>query len=110
MPDGCTKIPEKGTPQGGIISPLLANIVLNELDNWIESQWQRNPVVYKYAHPIRFKGYEDHTAGYAAMKKTGLKEMFIVRYADDFRILCRTKSQANRSLKPIGPKQQQLNG
>ena len=30
MPDGTTLIPDKGTPQGGIISPLLANIVLNE--------------------------------------------------------------------------------
>lgn len=28
----------KGTPQGGILSPLLANIVLNELDQWIDSQ------------------------------------------------------------------------
>ena len=31
--------PTKGTPQGGILSPLLANIVLNELDWWITSHW-----------------------------------------------------------------------
>lgn len=30
----------KSTPQGGILSPLLSNIVLNELDWWISSQWQ----------------------------------------------------------------------
>ena len=30
MPDGTTEYPTKGTPQGGIISPLLANVVLNE--------------------------------------------------------------------------------
>jgi len=38
MQDGKIVIPEKGTPQGGILSPLLANIVLNELDHWVESQ------------------------------------------------------------------------
>ena len=27
-----------GTPQGGVVSPILANIVLNELDNFIEKQ------------------------------------------------------------------------
>ena len=35
--------PETGTPQGGILSPLLSNIVLNELDWWIASQWETMP-------------------------------------------------------------------
>ena len=97
MPDGKIYYPTKGTPQGGIISPLLANIVLNELDHWVESQWQENPITRKYAIILNKNGGENKGAGYYAMKKTGLKEMFIVRYADDFRILCRNKNAAERT-------------
>lgn len=32
-----------GTPQGGIVSPILANIVLHELDVWLETQMGVNP-------------------------------------------------------------------
>jgi RNA-directed DNA polymerase len=32
-----------GTPQGGIASPILANIVLHELDTWMETQLGANP-------------------------------------------------------------------
>lgn len=97
MPDGRMQWPDRGTPQGGIISPLLANIVLNELDHWIESQWQRNPVIHKYSAKINYNGSLDYGKGYRAMKTTRLKEMFIVRYADDFRIFCRTKGDAERA-------------
>lgn len=96
MPSGEIQYPKKGTPQGGIISPLLANIVLNELDHWIDSQWIEHPITEKYSYKINSNGSKDLSHAYRAMKTTGLKEMYIVRYADDFRILCRTKSEAER--------------
>ena len=96
MPDGEIQHPKKSTPQGGIISPLLANIVLNELDHWIDSQWIEHPITEKYSYKVNSNGSKDLGHAYRAMKTTGLKEMYIVRYADDFRILCRTKSEAER--------------
>ena len=98
MPDGSTMLPAKGTPQGGIISPLLANIVLNELDHWVEGQWENNPVTDCYAQQVNRSGSLNKGNGYRAMKKTQLKEMYIVRYADDFRIFCRTKTAADKTL------------
>jgi group II intron reverse transcriptase/maturase len=39
MEDGAMEYPESGTPQGGVISPLLANIYLHEvLDEWFARQ------------------------------------------------------------------------
>ena len=96
MPDGKMVRPERGTPQGGIISPLLANIVLNELDHWVESQWQENPVAQQ--HFInRGNGEVNRGNGYRTMRTTALKEMYIVRYADDFRIFCRTQRDAYKA-------------
>ena len=97
MPNGQLIYPQKGTPQGGIISPLLANIVLNELDHWVESNWEENPIVYKYSKSTNSKGTLIKSYGYMVMRKTNLKEMYIVRYADDFRIFCRTKTAAEKT-------------
>lgn len=55
--------PETGTPQGAVLSPLLANIYLNPLDHLLVE------------------------AGFA-----------LVRYADDFVILCKTREDADRAL------------
>ena len=96
MPDGKMVIPTKGTPQGGIISPLLANIVLNELDHWVDGQWESNPVIQNYSINVSKNGDLIKSNAYRAMRSTNLKEMFLVRYADDFRIFCRTKTQAEK--------------
>ena len=70
MEGGRRTRPTKGTPQGGVISPLLANIFLHEvLDAWF----------HRYAKPLI----------------GGLAEL--VRFADDFVILCDRKEDAERS-------------
>lgn len=97
LPNGDTIYPDKGTPQGGIISPLLANIVLNELDHWIESQWQENPFIYEKGVRYNKSGCPIKSNQYGKMRKTNLKEMYIIRYADDFRIFCRDYQHAVRT-------------
>lgn len=73
--EGTVTYPEAGTPQGGVISPLLANIFLHEvLDTWFEQTAE--PRLYGRA--------------------------FLVRYADDFVIGCSAKEDAERLMLALG--------
>ncbi|MHB9130390.1 MAG: group II intron reverse transcriptase/maturase [Armatimonadota bacterium] len=58
-------VPMEGTPQGGIISPLLANVYLHDMDVWAAAEMQSN--LNTMGSPL-VRGY--------------------VRYADDFVVLC----------------------
>jgi RNA-directed DNA polymerase len=61
-----------GTPQGGILSPLLANIALSALDDYFDQQWHR-----EMATPAQRRKRKYH--GKASWK--------LVRYCDDFVLL-----------------------
>jgi RNA-directed DNA polymerase len=74
LEDGVLHYPDEGTPQGGVISPLLANIYLHEvLDAWFERDVKP-----------RLKG-----------------PSFLFRYADDFVILFSQEEDARRVLEVL---------
>lgn len=70
--------------------------MLNELDWWISSQWEtfETKKNYNRERMIGKRLVFDQSAKYRAMRQTKLKEMFIVRYADDFKIFCRNHKDA----------------
>ncbi|MAU00349.1 MAG: group II intron reverse transcriptase/maturase [Anaerolineaceae bacterium] len=71
MEKGLFQHTEEGTPQGGILSPLLANIYLHEFDLW---WWQKYGSLTTYEKAKR--------------RKQGIGNCILTRYADDFVLLC----------------------
>jgi group II intron reverse transcriptase/maturase len=57
---------EAGVPQGGVISPLLANVYLHEFDTWAEARWDLDPLARQRRRDAGAGNYK------------------MVRYADDF--------------------------
>ncbi|MGL4523367.1 MAG: group II intron reverse transcriptase/maturase [Bacilli bacterium] len=97
LPNGKIVYPSKGTPQGGILSPLLANINLNEFDWWIANQWESKKCRSINDYLNKKTGLISHQYRYRQLRKTSkLKEMYIVRYADDFKIFTTNRSNAEK--------------
>jgi len=71
-----------GTPQGGILSPLLANIYIHELDRW---WWE------KYGNLSEWKKRK--------RRLDGKGNFVLTRYADDFIILSNANKEHTRQLK-----------
>lgn len=97
--NGKRTIPQEGTPQGGVLSPLLANIVLNELDWWIHSQWAGIPIHNPSPSEIWRTGPDGmlyRPGGNTKLQRCNLKHVYIVRYADDFKVFCRNYNAAKR--------------
>ena len=76
MPDGTKEYPEFGTPQGGVVSPVLANIYLHYvLDLWFErkfkAQCKGHAVIKRYADDFvtAFRLHDDAAKFLKALRK-----------------------------------------
>jgi RNA-directed DNA polymerase len=70
--DGVTRDTKMGTPQGGILSPLLANIALSVLDEHFAGAWKANMATRVDRARLRRQGHATYR---------------LVRYADDFVVM-----------------------
>jgi len=76
---------ELGAPQGGILSPLLANVYLDIFDQWVAYQWAKKPTQYKYTSQSNKQ---------AALRRTKIRPAYLIRYADDWILVTRSKNEA----------------
>jgi group II intron reverse transcriptase/maturase len=81
------KVNPLGSPQGGIISPLLANAYLHSFDEWCSKQWES-----KKTRSI--SSNKDYLR--LMLKKTRIKPGYLVRYADDWVLITNSRRNAEK--------------
>jgi len=83
-----------GTPQGGIISPLLANAYLHLLDEHVANAWIDKKLSFN-------KSKHSSHRHYILRKKSNLKPAHLIRYADDWILITSSKENAETWKKRI---------
>jgi len=88
MEEGVLRKSTTGTPQGGVISPLLANIVLDELDEVWEREWSHLGLLVRYADDFVFACHTKRQADEArARVEAILTSMGLALHPDKTRVV-----------------------
>jgi group II intron reverse transcriptase/maturase len=88
-----------GTPQGGILSPLLANVYLNKFDNFIVREWEEKKLknVSRYNKSGKRKGQKSGVIQQTLKRAApNMKPAYLIRYADDWVIVTNTLNNAKK--------------
>lgn len=90
MEDGVFSQSETGTPQGGVVSPLLANIALHDMENALTVTKTHMGKIIVSDAGVKYN-----------CKGENIGKRAVVRYADDFVVFCETREDAQAVIETL---------